>query len=288
MKIRRRRETPDQQYERLQREQGERAQHAAEDRAREIGRQRQQADRQARRAARKAKRAARRPAHPAPTSLRIPRMVALVAIAVVIGAASLTSLAESYRGLFDWSHEHGLSGTWAAVWPLQVDSFIVVGELALFVGLADLWTLRQRIGAWAVTLAGLAVSVAGNVGHVHTHLLSDHATAAVPPLAAFAALWVGLGVLKRVVAARTPAVPETEAALNGYAAAAAEEFAADLAAGRVPGIRRIRSALHVGQDRAQLIQAYLSALAAGTAEHPSASDAASSGALKPPGQKPGI
>jgi hypothetical protein len=51
-----------------------------------------------------------------------------------------------------------------------------------------------------VTLGGLAVSVAGNVGHVGwTASMADKATAAVPPLAAAAALAVGLGVLKRVV-----------------------------------------------------------------------------------------
>lgn len=221
MKLRRRRETPDQEYERLQREQGQREQRANEDRAREIGRQRRKATREGRRTARQSGR-------PAPTSLRLPRLVALAAIAVVIGAASLTSLAESYRGLFDWSHEHGLSGTWVAVWPLQVDSFIVVGELALFVGLADLWTLRQRIGAWAVTLAGLAVSVAGNVGHVQSHLLSDRATAAVPPLAAFAALWVGLGVLKRVVGQH--AQPPLPSARDGIPADVVEAAKASMRA----------------------------------------------------------
>jgi len=37
-------------------------------------------------------------------------------------------------------------------------------------------------------------------------------------------------------------------------------FAADLEAGRVPGIRAIRSGLHVGQDRASQVQAYLRGL----------------------------
>jgi hypothetical protein len=59
----------------------------------------------------------------------------------------------------------------------------------------------RPVGAWLVTLTGLGVSVVGNVGHVHSHLLSDRATAAVPPIAAAAALAVGLGVLKRVVQA---------------------------------------------------------------------------------------
>jgi hypothetical protein len=199
MKIRRRQEKPEQEIERLQREEGARNHAAHLQEARQVWRERQKAERQARRVARKGRRQERQAAAPLPGSLRVPRLVALVAIAAVVGASALTSFAESYRGLFDWAHEHTLTGTWAAVWPLMVDSFIAVGELALFVGLADRWTLRQRLGAWATTLVGLVVSVAGNVGHVHGHLLSDRATAAVPPLAAFAALWVGLGVLKRVV-----------------------------------------------------------------------------------------
>ena len=46
-------------------------------------------------------------------------------------------------------------------------------------------------------------------------------------------------------------------ALNGHAHAAAELFAADIEAGRIPGIRAIRSGLHVGQDKASQVQAYL-------------------------------
>ncbi len=134
--------------------------------------------------------------------LRAPRLAALIAIAVLVASASAVSFAESYRALYLWAAEHGLSGPWAAIWPLQVDVFIAVGELALFVALADRWAPRSRAAAWAVTLAGLAVSVAGNVGHIAGHSLASRATAAVPPLAAASALAVGLGVLKRVVEAR--------------------------------------------------------------------------------------
>ena len=162
-----------------------------------------------RRAARKAAPGPRPAPRQHPGILRAPRKAALVAIAVLVAAASLVSFAESYRGLFDWAHEHGLPGIWAAVWPLQVDTFIAVGELALFVALADAWARRSRIAAWLVTVTGLAVSVAGNIGHVHGHALAGRVTAAVPPLAAAAALAVGLGVLKRVVEhhhqARAPA-----------------------------------------------------------------------------------
>jgi hypothetical protein len=120
---------------------------------------------------------------------------------MLVGAASATSFAESYRGLWLWASHHGLAGLWADIWPLQVDVFIAVGEVALFVALLDRWSPRSRTAAWTVTLAGLAVSVAGNVGHVVSRSLADRVTAAVPPLAAAAALAVGLGVLKRVVEA---------------------------------------------------------------------------------------
>jgi hypothetical protein len=111
----------------------------------------------------------------------------------------VVSFGESYRGLYEWAGRHDLIGIWRILWPLQVDVFIAVGELALTVALTDRWRLRSRAGAWAVTAGGLAVSVAGNVGHVAGHSLTDRATAAVPPLAAAAALAVGLGVLKRTV-----------------------------------------------------------------------------------------
>jgi hypothetical protein len=49
--------------------------------------------------------------------------------------------------------------------------------------------------------------------------------------------------------------------LNGHGTAAAELFADDLAAGKVPGIRRIRREMQVGQPRAQEVREYLTALA---------------------------
>jgi hypothetical protein len=56
------------------------------------------------------------------------------------------------------------------------------------------------------------------------------------------------------------AVPWPPASLNGHGHLAAEIFAAELAEGKVPGIRAIRSGLHVGQDKASQVQAYLRTL----------------------------
>jgi hypothetical protein len=57
-------------------------------------------------------------------------------------------------------------------------------------------------------------------------------------------------------------VPEPPGGLNGQGEAAAVLFAADLAEGKVPGVRRIRQGLNVGQPRAQEIRTYLARLAA--------------------------
>jgi hypothetical protein len=137
----------------------------------------------------------------------IMRRSSLAAITALVAASAVTSFAESYRGLFLWASGHGLTGPWSVIWPLQVDTFIAVGELALVVALADGWSFRSRIAAWAVTLTGLAASVAGNIGHAAGHDWTVRATAAVPPLAAAAALAVGLGVLKRLADRAIPAEP---------------------------------------------------------------------------------
>lgn len=192
--------------------------------------------------------------------LRVPRFAALVAIAVLVAAASLTSFAESYRALYLWAHHHGLTGPWAAIWPLQVDVFIAVGELALFVALADGWARRSRIGAWLVTLAGLGVSVAGNVGHVTGHSLTSRGTAAVPPLAAAAALAVGLGVLKRVVehhrqaAATAPAAGALSTVPADVIGAAETSMRATVAAGNPWSVNQLAEQFSLTRSQATKVR----------------------------------
>lgn len=158
--------------------------------------------------------------------LRAFRTAALWAVAIVVGTADAAAFSESYRGLFEWAEHHGLDGFWAAAFPLQVDLFIVVGELVLFVAMLDTWGRRDQAGAWAVALLGLAVSVAGNIGHVHAHDLQTRGTAAVPPVAAFGALWLGLGVLKRILRRRREAA--AVAAQSAQAGAERDAVAAAL------------------------------------------------------------
>jgi len=70
-----------------------------------------------------------------------------------------------------------------------------------YVAYLDDWPARQRIWPWTTALTGLAVSVAGNIGHIQAApgqpvILADRVTAATSPIAAFAGLTVGLLVLK--------------------------------------------------------------------------------------------
>jgi hypothetical protein len=129
------------------------------------------------------------------------RRAALYAIGVIAMLASANALAHSYAGLYDWAVHHRLTGWQAMSWPAEIDVFLAVGELALYVAYLDGWPVRQRVWPWTTALVGLAVSIAGNVGHVQAQpgqpvILADRLTAATSPVAAFAGLTVGLLVLK--------------------------------------------------------------------------------------------
>jgi hypothetical protein len=129
------------------------------------------------------------------------RRVALYAIGAIAILASVNALAHSYAGLYQWAVHHRLTGWQAKSWPGEIDVFLAVGELALYVAYLDDWSARWRIWPWATALIGLAVSVAGNIGHIQAGpgqpvILADRLTAATSPLAAFAGLSVGLLVLK--------------------------------------------------------------------------------------------
>jgi hypothetical protein len=129
------------------------------------------------------------------------RRVALYAIGAIAILASVNALAHSYAGLYEWAVHHRLTGWQATSWPAEIDVFLAVGELALYVAYLDGWPARWRIWPWATALIGLAVSVAGNIGHIQAEpgepvILADRLTAATSPLAAFAGLSVGLLVVK--------------------------------------------------------------------------------------------
>jgi hypothetical protein len=77
------------------------------------------------------------------------------------------------------------------------------------------------------------------------------------------------------------AVPVPPAALNGHGERALELFGSEVTRGSVPGIRRIRSELAVGQPKAQEVRAYLAEVAEWSAPRITGSIAASGVPAKP-------
>ena len=61
------------------------------------------------------------------------RRAALYAIGTIAILASVNALAHSYAGLYDWAIHHRLGGWQAMSWPAEIDVFLAVGELALYV-----------------------------------------------------------------------------------------------------------------------------------------------------------
>ena len=169
----------------------------------------------------------------------------VAAVAVIAGIVSFSHI--EALGL-----RTGQSITDARLLPLAVDGLIVAGSVILLAG------------SWLGWI-GVALGVAGTL---YANVMSGLPRG---PLAATVAAWPALAftvasfMLERwlkaqVDAAGVPAVPGPDSGLNGHAHAAADLFAADIDAGRVPGIRAIRSGLHVGQDKAGQVQAYLRSL----------------------------
>lgn len=160
------------------------------------------------------------------------RRYALAVIGVIAILASLDALAHSYTGLYGWAVHHRLGGWQAVSWPAEIDVFLVVGELALYVAYLDAWPWRQRVWPWVTAVTGLVVSVAGNVGHIQPLPAApvtpaDRVTAAASPVAAFAGLMIGLLVLKmsngraatiRPAALHAPELPGSPSALLNDAA----------------------------------------------------------------------
>jgi hypothetical protein len=149
--------------------------------------------------------------------------------------------------------------------PIGVEAY---GAYALGAWLSAATPERARSFARRSAIGALSLGV---VGQVISHLLAAaHADRAPWPVVVLVSclpvVTLGFGaalthLLREAVPEGVPAVPAPESGLNGHAHAAAELFASDLEAGRVPGIRAIRSGLHVGQDKASQVQAHLRGLA---------------------------
>lgn len=145
--------------------------------------------------------------------------------------------------------------------PIGVEAY---GAYALGAWLTPGTPERARSFARRSAVGALAL---GMLGQVVYHLLAAAGAARAPwPVVVLVSclpvVTLGFGAaLTHLLREAVPeGVPGPHAGLNGHGHVAAELFAADIDAGRVPGIRAIRSGLHVGQDKAGQVQQYLRGL----------------------------
>jgi hypothetical protein len=120
--------------------------------------------------------------------------------------------------------------------------------------------LRVPRLAWWLLCMGIMSTLAANVAHGLGHGLTGAAVAAWPAVAL-----VGSYELLMVIVRSAQAPASTVACVGApdgdpLDAQAADAFAAEVAAGRLPSVRAIRARLHVGQPRAQRVRAYLATL----------------------------
>jgi len=154
---------------------------------------------------------------------------------------------------------HGQTTLAAMLLPLSIDGTVAAASLVMLraarAGLGTPWLARVMLG-----LSVVATLVA-NIAYGARFGLTGSLLSGWPAVAFIGSAEMAIGMVRRVQSAPVPeAVPAVPAELNGHAHQAAEVFAADLEAGRVPGIRAIRSGLKVGQDKASEVQAYLRGL----------------------------
>jgi hypothetical protein len=182
------------------------------------------------------------------------RWSTIAAVTAVAGVAGWVS----YEHALAVVRVHGETGAVAQVYPVTVDGLIYSASMVLL-DAARRGVRAPVLARWLLG-CGIAATLAANVA-AGLHFGPVGAIVAAWPAAALVGSYELLMLIIRSSAAGdVPGVPDPFAGLNGHRQAAAELFAEDLTAGRVPGIRAIRSGLHIGQDKASQVQAYLSDL----------------------------
>lgn len=221
------------------------------------------------------------------------RTIIIRVVTGIVVLSIVSGTAESFMGLRAWAVEHGIVGAGSFLFPCIVDAFPLAAEGVLILAYIDRWKWKPRVVLWVVLTLGLAVSVALNVGSIHSTDNLTLATHGAFPVATWLSLVVGTVMFKRVMANKPAPValaeepdepdvmdqPEPDQELDDeleYVSmqaslpdlkAAAEAFSADLEAGKVPGLNRIRTTLKVGHAKAPVIQAHLRELAAALARN---------------------
>jgi Protein of unknown function (DUF2637) len=179
---------------------------------------------------------------------------------VVVGVAAVAAVA-SYERAYTLVRAHGEAGWTGRLVPLTVDGLIYASSMVM------LDSARRNapvlaLARWLLVL-GIVATLAANVAHG----LIGAAVAAWPAVALVGSYELLMMVIRSSQAAPRSA-PGSTGVPDPLQEEAAEVFADQLAADRVPSVRAIRAQLHVGQPRALRLRDYLAAVAAGRSENP--------------------
>ena len=189
------------------------------------------------------------------------RVIRLTTAVAVIGVAAVAAAA-SYEHAYDLVQAHGEAGWTARLVPLTVDGLICATSMVML----DCQCRKVPVPALARWLLGLGITatLAANVAHGLGHGLTGAAVAAWPAVALVGSYELLMMIIRSARLSGTGTAlggqPECMPDTDPLQVRAAQAFAVELAAGRVPSVRAIRARLHVGQARAQRVRAYLAAL----------------------------
>jgi Protein of unknown function (DUF2637) len=175
----------------------------------------------------------------------------------VVGVAAVAAVV-SYEHASALVRAHGESGWTGRLIPLTVDGLIYESSMVM---LDSAWR-GLRVPALARWLLGLGIiaTLAANIAHGLGHGIIGALVAAWPAVALVGSYELLMMIIR---GAHVPAVArsldDVASVIDPLGEQAAVVFAAELAADRVPSVRAIRSALHVGQPRAERLREYLAA-----------------------------
>jgi hypothetical protein len=178
---------------------------------------------------------------------------------VVVGVAVIAAVV-SYEHASDLVRAHGESGWTGRLIPLTVDGLIYASSMVML----DSARRGVRVPALARWLLGLGIvaTLAANVTHGLGDGVIGAAVAAWPAVALVGSYELLMMIIRAAqTATAVLRLHEGTTVIDPLGEQAAVVFAAELAADRVPSVRAIRAALHVGQPRAQRLREYLATAA---------------------------
>ncbi|GAA1710953.1 hypothetical protein GCM10009745_68750 [Kribbella yunnanensis] len=178
--------------------------------------------------------------------------------AAVVGVAIIAAIV-SYNHAYALVTAYGEGGWTARLVPLTVDGLIYASSMVL------LHAARQgapapHLARWLLAL-GITATLAANATHGLGRGPVGAIVAAWPAVALVGSYELLMTIVRSNARVPDPVpTPEYVPETDPLEVQAADAFAADVSAGRLPTVRAIRLRLRVGQPRAQRVQTYLSGL----------------------------